>query len=244
MIEGQGSYVDKILFIEDEDEFASSVSQWISKQGYLIQTAQNAADGLYYLIEKSFDLILLDMVLSDFDALELCRIIRKEKDLPVLMFCQSRAEGDYEKLLFKALDAGADDLLFFDDRKDILLLRIRAALSFFHRIADRYRYANEISVLEDLQLDRHTRRIWKDGKEISLTAKEFDLLAYFMSHPGEILSKSEIFQEVWGMEALGDNTTVTVFVNKIREKLEALGESNKYIETVWGKGYRFRGNER
>lgn len=234
--------MDRILFIEDEKELADLLYQCLSNDEFFIQTAENGTDGLYYVLDKSFDLVLMDVFLSDFDAMALCQMIRKEKDIPIIMICKKTDEDGYGSLFPRVIESGADNLIFIDDDPIVLLTHVRAALSFYHRVSKNHDSVKSLIKNDALQLDPFNRQVWLNGKEIMVTGKEFDILEYFMNHPGEVLSKEEIFQQVWGMDSFGNNSTVTVFVRKLRAKLQTADLSMKFIETVWGKGYRFRSN--
>ena len=228
--------MDRILCVEEEIQAGTLSCEILQEAGYHVQRAYNGVDGFYYAMDKSFDLVLIDQCLSDMDALELCRRIREEKKVPVFLIVRKREE-ECEELYLRALEMGADDLIFPGSK--VFLARVKAMLDLYHRLRETSCSSADVNPAADLKLDSYARQVWLHGKEILLTEKEFDLLSFFMEHQGRILSKKEIFQNVWGMESLGDNATVNVFVRRVREKLGKADPSVHCIETVWGKGYRF-----
>jgi DNA-binding response OmpR family regulator len=171
------------------------------------------------------------------DGFEICRRIRREKNIPILMV--SAKKEDVDKI--RGLGLGADDYLTKPFSVGELVARVKAHLSRYERLtADaRVKKRNEIR-LRGIRIDRWSRKVFVHEREIALTAKEYDLLLFLIRHPNRVFSKEELFEKVWGMDAIGDNATVTVHISKLREKIEADPSNPQYIETIWGVGYRMK----
>ena len=221
----------RILVVDDEPEVLSLMRRGLTVAGYSVETAESGEEALDFAVVRSLDAVILDVRLPGMDGIEVCRRLRAgDADLPIMMLTARGRVPDR----VAGLDAGADDYLVKPFSIDELLARVRALL--------RRAGASEAAQLRfaDLVLDPSTRRVERAGRHIELTPKEFDLLEFFMRHPEQVLSRGTIFTRVWGSEYLGDSNLIDVHVMRLRDKLEAGGES-RLLHTMRGIGYSLRG---
>lgn len=216
-----------ILFIEDEAALAKFVKLELEYEGYEVTIAPDGLNGLSTAREKSPDLILLDWMLPGISGLEICRRLRQTGDkVPIIMLTAKDEVSDR----VEGLDAGADDYLIKPFSIEELLARVRASL--------RRNQEDNTDLLQfsDLTLNRSTREVYRQNRLIELTAKEFELLEYLITHPKQVLTRDQILERVWGYDFLGDSNIIEVYVRYLRLKLEANQES-RLIKTVRGVGY-------
>lgn len=225
-----------ILIVEDEANVRETLALNLRAEGYQVATAADGEVGLATAREQEFDLIVLDVMLPGLDGLSVCRLIRKESNVPILILTARGTEVD--KIV--GLESGADDYIVKPFGLGEFLARVRAAL---RRASTPSTVLAARDRLEagDLSLDLIARRTYRDGHELKLTHKEFDLLAELMRNTGAVLSRDLLLQKVWGYEYVGDSRTVDVHVRWLREKIEADPSQPARITTVRGVGYRFEG---
>jgi two-component system response regulator MprA len=223
---------ERILIIEDDEEILRVLKRVLTYEGYIVDTALTGQAGLTLAREQRPDLVVLDWMLPKMDGLEVCRRLQKIGNQPILMLTakdttQDRVDG---------LDAGADDYVVKPFEIEELLARIRALL--------RRTAADRVKVLEfiDLKLDSSTRKAVRGEREISLTAKEYDLLELFMRHPRQVMTREVIFDRVWDYDFGGESNVLDVYIRYLRQKLEA-EEEPRLIYTVRGVGYVMRDPE-
>lgn len=225
----------KILIIEDETDIAELERDYLEVNGFDSDIASTGEEGLHLARTHSYNLILLDLMLPGIDGLELCKKLRDFLDIPILMV--TARKEDIDKI--RGFDRGADDYLVKPFTPSELVARVKAHISRYDRLISRDSLKNEIEI-KNLRVDLDSRRVYVDNKEKAFTAKEFDLLVFMASHPERVFSKEHLFERLWGYDSLGDITTVTVHIRKIREKIEQDPSAPKFIETIWGVGYRFK----
>lgn len=226
----------KILIIEDERSLAELERDYFEINGFETVIEQDGLLGLNRALAEPFDLIILDLMLPNLDGFEICRQIRKEKNIPILMV--SARKEDIDKI--RGLGLGADDYVTKPFSPGELVARVKAHLSRYQRLLGTgSEKSNEIKI-RGLQIDPDSRRVHLHDREILLTAKEFDILALLASQLNRVFTKEEIFDRIWGIDSIGDVSTVTVHIRKIREKIEMDPSNPQYIETIWGVGYRFQ----
>ena len=225
----RGIVAERILVIEDEVKIADFLRRGLSYEGYEVDIAHDGDVGLAKALGDLPDLVVLDIMLPGMDGIELCRRLRAESDVPILMLTAKDAVPDR----VVGLDSGADDYLVKPFAFDELLARIRALL--------RRRQPVEQQVLRfaDLALNQATRRVTRGERPIELTAKEYDLLELFMRHPRQVLTRDIIYERIWGYDFGGESNIIEVYVRYLRAKLEAGGEP-RLIHTVRGVGYVLR----
>ncbi|WP_239619253.1 response regulator transcription factor [Cohnella mopanensis] len=225
-----------ILIVEDDKSIAELQRDYLEASGYRTEIADNGELGLEKTLSGQFDLVVLDVMLPKLNGFEVCKRIREEVDIPVLMVTASRDDID----VIRGLDLGADDYMTKPFKPAELVARIKAHLNRYERLKGRKPESSEIEFRE-LRIDPESRRVYVKEEEVTLTVKEFDLLYFLASHPNRVFSKDHLFERLWGIDSMGDTQTVTVHVRKLREKMERVHPNLNFVETVWGAGYRFRG---
>jgi DNA-binding response OmpR family regulator len=228
--------VKKILIIEDDKSIAELERDYLEIDGFSVEIALTGTEGLNKALKDEVDLVLLDLMLPGTDGFRICRAIRTEKDIPILMV--SAKKEDIDKI--RGLGLGADDYIVKPFSPSELVARVKAHLARYDRLIGK-EVQNDGIIIRGLQIDKVSRRVFVNNYEVTLTAKEFDLLTFLALHPNHVFSKEELFERLWGFDSLGDISTVTVHIRKIREKIESDPSEPQYIETVWGAGYRFKG---
>lgn len=228
--------VKRILIIEDDLSIAELERDYLEIEGFSADIALTGDVGLSTALKEKVDLVLLDLMLPGMDGFQICKKIRAEKDIPILMI--SAKKEDIDKI--RGLGLGADDYIVKPFSPSELVARVKAHLARYERLIGKDQQADGI-MIKGLQIDKSSRRVLVNNHEVSLTAKEFDLLLFLVLHPNHVFSKEELFERLWGFDSLGDLSTVTVHIRKIREKIEIDPSNPQYIETVWGAGYRLKG---
>lgn len=224
----------KILIIEDDYDIASIEKDYIETAGFKADVAFDGETGLKKALEENYDLVLLDIMLPKIDGFTILRELRKEKDIPILMVTAKRE--DIDKI--RGLGMGADDYVEKPFSPSVLLARIKAHLDRYSRLKGS-EIKSEINI-SGIRLNTETRRVYVDGKEVELKNKEYELLLFLMLNLDHVFSREELYENIWGMDKAGDNTTVVVHINRLREKIERDPSNPERIETVWGAGYRFK----
>lgn len=219
-----------VLIVEDDATLASVVSRYLQRGGYATAYVSTGSQALSSVAASLPDLVLLDVMLPELDGLQVCRTLRAEHpQLPIIMLT---ALGEVDDRI-AGLEVGADDYLTKPFSPRELVLRVQALL---RRSGAAAQPGRPIRV-GDLELDPTGRRASSAGRELSLTVREFDLLAFLLAHPGTAFTREQLMRQVWGW-SFGDQSTVTVHVRRLREKIEADPAQPKLIQTVWGVGYR------
>lgn len=228
----------RILIVEDDKNILQLETDYLEANGFDVFTATNGKDGLQLALGGKFDLIMLDIMLPFIDGMEICKQVREISNIPILLVSAKR--DDIDKI--KGLGLGADDYIVKPFSPSELVARVIAHINRYNRLTSSETEntpAATVIEINSLKIDKASRRVYVNGKEISFTNKEFDLLTYLAENPDTVFSKEELFEEIWKYDPMGETSTVTVHVNRIRDKLFAADENNEYVNTVWGKGYRF-----
>jgi len=217
-----------VLVVEDEPSIASFVSAYLKNAGYGVRTAATGGDALRQVAAEKPALVVLDLMLPDIDGIEVCKRIRQDSDLPILML--TARDEDVDKII--GLEVGADDYLTKPFNPRELVARVRSIL----RRATPERAARESAVLKhgDLVVDAGRREVKVGEEEVQLAPKEFDLLWELLDHRGLVLTRDQLLERVWGYTFAGDTRTVDVHVRQLRRKL---GDASPIV-TVWGVGYK------
>lgn len=227
----------RILIIEDDQAIAELERDYLEINGFEIEIAADGNMGLKLACSKDYDLILLDLMLPHKDGFELCREIRKKREIPILIVTARKESIDK----IRGLGLGADDYIVkpFDPAE--LVARVNAHLSRYDRLTSGDKPASHQEIIVGkLRILPEAWRVYVGDEEIKLTNKEFELLLFLATNPNIVFTKDSLFERVWGMEAMGDTATVIVHIKRLREKIEEDGSHPCYIETVWGAGYRFK----
>jgi DNA-binding response OmpR family regulator len=223
-----------ILVVEDEKTVQETLAYNLEKEGYKVLTADEGEDALSTIRKKKPDLVVLDIMLPGLDGLAVCRLVRKDPDIahtPIIMLTARGTQGD--KMV--GLDSGADDYITKPFGLGEFLARVRAVL---RRVPGRA-IAEQMLSAGNIEIDLAARRTYRDGEEIHLSHKEFDLLAELMRNEGAVLSRDLILSRVWGYDYYGDSRTVDVHIRWLRQKIEEDPSDPTHIVTVRGVGYRF-----
>lgn len=226
----------KVLVVDDEKLIVKGIRFSLEQDGMEVDCAYDGEEALKMATENQYDMILLDIMLPKMDGFEVCQHIRDFSTVPIVMLT---AKGDdMDKIL--GLEYGADDYI----TKPFNILEVKARIkAIMRRTAQGQPKKEEKSMIEsgDLKMDCESRRLFVKGKEINLTAKEFDLLELLVTNPNKVYSRENLLNLVWGYEYPGDVRTVDVHVRRMREKIESNPSEPKYVHTKWGVGYYYQG---
>lgn len=226
----------KILIVEDDLSIAELQRDYLEIEDFIVEIEDDGEKGLKRTLADDFDFIILDLMLPNQTGFEICRQLRKVKDTPIMIV--SAKKDDLDKI--RALGLGADDYMVKPFSPSELVARVKAHISRYDRLVGKQEQQKSTLSIGHLTIDKDDHRIYVHGKEIITTAKEFDLLLFLATNPNRVLSKEQLFEKIWGLDAYGDTSTVTVHIRKLREKIELDASNPQLIETVWGAGYRFK----
>lgn len=224
--------MNKILVIEDELDIANIILDYLVKERFEVKICQDGSLAMDIFHAFNPDLVILDLMLPGMDGYEICRKIREVSNIPIIILSAKVEELD--KIM--GLKLGADDYVTKPFRMRELLARVQAILrrsQIFNKDL-----SNPIS-FKELKIYPSEHRVEKKGTVIDLSPREFDVLIYLASNPGQVFTRDQLYNQIWGLEALGDTSTITVTVNRLRQKLESDLNHPEYIQTVWGVGYKF-----
>ena len=224
----------KVLVVDDEKSIVKGLKFSLEQDDMQVDVAYDGEDAFSKAKENQYDLILLDIMLPGYSGLEVCQMIREFSDVPIIMLT---AKGDdMDKIL--GLEYGADDYI----TKPFNILEVKARIkAILRRNTKNVPEKNDSKTIETkgLRIDCDSRRVYIEGKEVNLTAKEFDLVYLLVSNPNKVYSRDQLLKTIWGASYPGDARTVDVHVRRLREKIEATPAEPKYIHTKWGVGYYF-----
>jgi DNA-binding response OmpR family regulator len=227
----------RILVVDDEPNIREVVELYLRREGFEVEVTGDGAAALAAIERKTPDLIVLDLMLPVLGGLQVTRVLRQgDYNIPIIMLTAKGEEADR----IAGLELGADDYLTKPFSPKELVARVKAVL---RRASDKPLVDPQAQPLSigDITINPSTRQVWvKDKYEVILTAKEFDLLWFLMNHPGQVFTRDQLLDRVWGFDFFGDASTVTVHVRRLREKIERDATQPEYVLTVWGVGYKFR----
>lgn len=229
---------ERILIIEEQKEVAELLKDYLEMNDYSVDIAPGAESGLRMALGESYAMVLLEINFEQMDGYEICKRIKEEKMIPVMFLSERTNESD----VIRALNIGADDYMRKPFSPGEMVARVKGHLAKYDKFLRCAEQKNEILKVGDLHLDKTARQIWRGSEEINLCTKEFDLLTFLMENVNHVFSKEELFEKIWHAQGIGDIATVTVHIKKLRDKLKDDAEHPRYIETVWGAGYRLRGD--
>ncbi len=222
----------KVLIVDDEEDILEFVSYNLSKEGYQIEIANDGPSAIEKAEEFGPDLIILDIMMPGMDGIEVCTLLRENKDLKntLIVFLTARSESFTQ---VSALESGGDDFITKPVKPNVLKSRVKAIIRRHYRFQNKNQ--QEILKFGDLEIDREEFHVSVKGIEISLAKKEFDLLNLLVSKPGKVFKREEILRQVWGREVIVGDRTIDVHIRKVREKI-----GSDYIKTYKGVGYKFK----
>lgn len=216
-----------ILIVEDNREIGNLLMDFLKAEGYTAYLAETGEDGLACFENEGAKLVVLDIMLPGMDGFAVCKKIREKNNTPIIIVSAKVEKED--KL--NGLILGADDYMEKPYDIDILLAKIGGIF--------RRRYENNILTCGNIRIDKVRRLAYKDGAELKMTVKEFDLLLFLMENSGKTISKDVMFNKIWGFDSFSEQQTLTVHIKWLREKIEDDVKKPRHIVTVWGVGYRF-----
>lgn len=218
----------KILMVEDDSRYVKLVSEYFSKNGFLVTSAENGDKALNICKNEDFDAVLLDVMMPGVDGFYVCKRLRETSNVPILFVT---ARGDLSDTEY-GFRLGADDYIVKPYSERVLLLKVQALID----RAQGAHVSGSVIDLAGIHLEKETHRVTADGEEIQLTPKLFSILLLLMEHKGKVLSREQLLDRVWGYDFFGDARVVDTHIAKLRK---ALGQSEKHIETVPKLGYKF-----
>jgi len=225
-----------VLIIEDDISIAEIERDFLEIEGFKVQIAADGISGLSLALSNKFDLIILDLMLPGISGYELCKSIREKIDIPIIMVTAKSEIVD----TVRGLGLGADDYISKPFSPTELLARVKANMSQYDRLKKEGILPKSMVEAGPIRINLMTHRVYVHNKEVEFKNREFELLLLFISNPDIVFSKNQLYEKIWGMDAIGDLKTVAVHINRIREKVELYPQNPEYLLTVWGAGYRFR----
>lgn len=227
-----------ILIIEDEDRIRRLLKMYLERDDFQTVEASNGEDGVALAQENDYDLIILDLMLPTLDGISVCKEIRKTKTMPILMLTAKGEESDR----IEGFEAGADDYVVKPFSPREVVLRVKALLkrSQGSQLSDAKKLSNDVLIFKRLKIDNNAHRVTVNGKDLTLTPKEYELLYFLASHQDRVFDRETLLKEVWQYEFFGDLRTVDTHIKRLREKIGQADETAaQMIATVWGIGYKF-----
>ncbi len=220
----------KILIVEDDLDIASLEKDYLEIENFSVDIVNSGNDALKKLQEELYNLIILDVMLPDKSGYELCKEIRIDSDIPIIMVTAKTESID----IIRGLGLGSDDYITKPFDPAILVARVKASLNNYNR----HKKQGKEIIIGDIKILPDNYQVFVQDKEIKFPNKEFELLKYLALNPNTVISKENLFEMIWGMNSDAMDATVTVHINRIREKIEKDPKNPKIIETIWGVGYR------
>ena len=227
---------DKILIVEDDKIISELERNYLSASSYDVDVRYDGISGLEAARTVNYVLIILDVMVPGLNGFEICRRLREEKDTPVLFVTAKQDDND----VVSGFSAGCDDYITKPFNFTQLVARVNAHISRYKQLTEKKTDTGESLEYGCIKISKNSRRVFVENTEIQMTNKEFDLLWFLASNPNIVFSKDKLFGKIWGFDAIGETSTVTVHINRIRGKIDKNSLGEQHIETVWGAGYRFK----
>lgn len=229
----------EILIIEDDPDISAIERDYLNLSGFKVTVCADGTEGLRMALDGQYDLLLLDLMLPGTDGFAICRAVREKKDIPILMV--TALGKDVDKI--RGLGFGADDYIEKPFSPSVLVAHVKAHLAQYQRLKPQPAEKSPLLTVGVLSADTKQRLIFKNNRELALKNKEYELLLFLMRHPGQVFSREDLYEMIWGLESMGDNITVAVHINRLREKIEDDPAHPQLLQTVWGVGYRLSKGE-
>lgn len=233
-VRGDESVQSTILLVEDDLSIQEMVEAYLTKEGFLVETATDGEDGLTKFSRGSFDLIILDIMMPKIDGLEVVKLIRENSAVPILMM--SAKDTDVDKAV--GLGLGADDYICKPFSMIELSARVKAGIRRSTKYSAPQTRQEEVITIGDLKIDTINYTVWKKDEVIKLTSKEFEILKLFTKNCNRVFTKAQIYQHIWNEDYYGDENVINVHMRRLREKIEDDPSKPKYLKTLWGIGYK------
>jgi DNA-binding response OmpR family regulator len=228
--------MSKILIIEDDIAIAEIERDYLEINGFEVKIENDGVSGMNTALKGGFQLVLLDLMLPEIDGFTVCRSLREHLDIPILMVTAKKE--DIDKI--RGLGLGADDYIVKPFSPGELVARVQAHIATYNRLKGGIQEIQPEITVGAIRINPKSHRVFVKEKEISLKNKEYELLLFLVTNADMVFDKETLYERIWGMDSVGDNATVAVHINRLREKIEDDPSDPHYIETVWGAGYRFR----
>lgn len=227
----------KILIIDSDRTWAELERDYLQVNGFSSDIAEDGEEGLDLALKGDYTAVISEINTGKQNGLWVCSELRQKKDIPFIFVSEKNA--DIDKV--RAFTVGADDYVLKPFSPSELIARLKGHIARYERLLNKTAPIKpSVIAVRDLKIDKTAHRVWIRGKEVPMPIREYELLLFLAENPNIVFSKERLFDRLWGMDAMGDVSTVTVHIQRIREKIEHPNDSKKYIETVWGAGYRFK----
>lgn len=228
--------MQKILIIEDDQSIAAIERDYLLINDFEADIAANGMEGLELAKKKNYDLIILDLMLPEISGFQVCRILRDAMDIPIILV--TALQEDIDKV--RGFGLGADAYITKPFSPSVLVAEVKANIAQYKRLKNLGDDGAGNIEVGPIRIATDSRRVFVSGKELKLKNKEYELLLFFVTNPDIVFSKETLYERIWGYESMGDSATVAVHINRLRDKIEEDSSQPRYIQTVWGAGYRFR----
>lgn len=228
----------KILIVEDDYSIAELQKDYLELSGFQVVICKDGEEGLDAIKNNNYDLLILDVMLPKINGFEVLKEIYQTKDIPVILVSAKKEEIDK----IKGLSLGADDYITKPFSPGELVARVKSHIQNYERMKNKFDISSKKDIINirGLKILKASRQVYINEKEVNLPQKEFELLLFLSENPNRVYGREELFEKIWGLDSLGDSSTVTVHIGRIREKIENTPSKPQYIETVWGAGYKLR----
>lgn len=226
----------KILIIEDDKEIAELERDYLSVSHFESDIIDDGEKGLQAALKNDYALVLLDIMLPGINGFEICQRIREEKNIPVIIVSAKREDQDK----INALGLGANDFIMKPFHPGEMVARVKSQIEHYERLTNNSTQPSSMIYMDTITINTDSHEVFIDDVLTTFPNKEYELLLFLCKHPNTVFSKSQLFETIWGLDAIGEISTVTVHINRIRDKIEKDSANPKIIETVWGSGYRLR----
>ncbi len=229
----------RILLVEDEKEISLMVKNYLTKEGYIVDTAFNGEEGLFQFRRKDYSLVILDIMMPKMDGIDLIKRIREKSNVPAIIL--SAKDGEIDKAL--GLGFGADDYVAKPFSMVELSARVKAAIRRATEYSNEEVKQNKVIKVDDLTIDINNYSVKRGDEDLKLTNKEFEIFKLFLTNPNIVFTKEQIYRQVWEDDFMGDDNIINVHIRRLREKVERDPSKPKYIKTLWGIGYKYERKE-
>ena len=226
----------KILIIEDDPDISAIEKDYLELNGYEVMIRETGNEGMKEALTENYNLIILDIMLPGMNGFEVCRRIRDKLDIPIMMV--TARNTDVEKI--RGLGFGADDYMEKPFSPSVLVAKVKSQLAQYNRLKNPEKNDAQKIIIGNIILEPTTRRVFVRQNEKVLPNKEFQLLEFLMSNPDMVFSRETLYERIWGMDSMGNTSTIPVHINRLREAIEEDPTNPKHLITVWGVGYKFR----
>ena len=226
----------KILIIEDDPQIAKIERDYLTVNNFDTDIAQTGEEGIQMALFGQYDLIILDLMLPGTDGFGVCQKLRETLDIPIIMVTAKQEDID----TIKGLNMGADGYITKPFSPNVLVAHVKANITQYERLKQSDTAKQDEIAIGNIRILRGSRRVFVNDKEVDIKNKEYELLIFLVTNKDIVFSRETLYERIWGLDALGDNATVAVHINRLREKIEEQPSQPKYIQTVRGAGYRFK----